>query len=258
MKLKVIRLLGLLGIVLLASPAQSADLQIRDLQIGDGKVASVDQKVRVHYTGWLMNGTKFDSSLDRNKPFDFTLGARQVIPGWDQGVVGMRVGGKRELIIPPHLAYGPRGAGGVIPPNATLKFEVELLEVTDPAYQSIDNATLKTLKAQGVKLVDVRTPKEWQETGVIEGSYLLPFRMPNGQINPKFVDDLKRIAAPDEKVMLICRTGNRTRMASEGLSSRFGYSQLYNVKHGITHWMKEQNPVVKADLSNLKNTCSLC
>ncbi|NVK17096.1 MAG: FKBP-type peptidyl-prolyl cis-trans isomerase [Methylocystaceae bacterium] len=237
---------------------QANELQIKDLKVGEGKEAVQDKKVKVHYTGWLLDGKKFDSSLDRNQPFEFTLGARQVIPGWDQGVQGMKVGGKRELIIPAHLAYGARGAGGVIPPNATLRFEIELLDVMAPAFQNIDNATLKELKSQGVKLVDVRTPQEWKDTGVIEGSYLLPFRMPNGRINPKFVEDLSRIVKPDEKVMLICRTGNRTRMASEGLSSQFGFTQIFNVKHGITDWLKGNNPIVKPDLSNLNKTCSMC
>ena len=104
-------------------------LQITDIKTGTGKEAVKGKTVKVHYTGWLTNGTKFDSSKDRNQPFTFNLGARQVIAGWDQGVVGMKIGGKRELIIPPNMGYGPSGAGGVIPPNAALRFEVELLEV---------------------------------------------------------------------------------------------------------------------------------
>ena len=106
-----------------------SELLIEDLTVGSGDTATAGQSVSVHYTGWLTDGQKFDSSLDRNDPFEFRLGAGQVIPGWDQGVAGMQVGGKRKLTIPPNLAYGSRGAGGVIPPNATLVFEVELLAI---------------------------------------------------------------------------------------------------------------------------------
>jgi FKBP-type peptidyl-prolyl cis-trans isomerase FkpA len=110
-----------------------ASLGIVDLVVGQGEAASSGQRVKVHYTGWLDNngnkGAKFDSSRDRNEPFEFALGRGQVIQGWDQGVAGMKVGGKRQLTIPPDLGYGARGAGGVIPPHATLLFEVELLGV---------------------------------------------------------------------------------------------------------------------------------
>ena len=108
-------------------------LKYTDAKTGDGAAAKAGDKVSVHYTGWLSNngakGKKFDSSVDRGQPFQFTLGAKQVIAGWDEGVAGMKVGGKRTLTIPPELGYGSRGAGGAIPPNSTLIFDVELLQV---------------------------------------------------------------------------------------------------------------------------------
>ena len=104
-------------------------LQIDDVVVGTGPEAIQGKQVTVHYTGWLTDGKRFDSSKDHGQPFQFALGRGQVIPGWDQGVAGMKVGGKRKLTIPPELAYGKAGASGVIPPNATLVFEVELLGV---------------------------------------------------------------------------------------------------------------------------------
>ncbi len=113
----------------MAEKISDSGLHYEDLAEGEGPVAGPGQQVSVHYTGWLEDGTKFDSSVDRNQPFQFALGKGMVIRGWDEGVAGMKVGGKRKLTIPPHLAYGSRGAGGVIPPNATLIFEVELLDI---------------------------------------------------------------------------------------------------------------------------------
>jgi FKBP-type peptidyl-prolyl cis-trans isomerase FkpA len=111
------------------SVTTASGLQYQDLTVGTGAEAKAGDTVVVHYTGWLTDGTKFDSSVDRNQPFSFTLGAGRVIAGWDEGVAGMKIGGKRKLTIPAELGYGSRGAGGVIPPNATLIFDVELLEI---------------------------------------------------------------------------------------------------------------------------------
>lgn len=122
-----------------APKSNVTELKKIDTVVGSGKAAFPGLDAVVHYTGWIYNpakpeghGKKFDSSVDRGEPFDFPLGAGRVIRGWDEGVAGMKVGGKRTLIIPPHMGYGPRGAGGVIPPNATLIFDVELVGLRQP------------------------------------------------------------------------------------------------------------------------------
>ncbi|MDX9977745.1 MAG: FKBP-type peptidyl-prolyl cis-trans isomerase [Candidatus Cloacimonadales bacterium] len=137
-KIIVLLVLSLLAISLFGTITKSTNrkvvkmetgLQYEVLLEGKGEECKKGDLVRVHYTGWLLDGTKFDSSVDRRQAFDFKLGAGMVIKGWDQGVAGMKIGEKRMLTIPSDLAYGDRGAAGVIPPKATLKFEVELLEI---------------------------------------------------------------------------------------------------------------------------------
>jgi len=113
----------------LKSVTTASGLKYTDVKVGKGASPVKGKQVKVHYTGTLVNGKKFDSSVDRKDPFIFTIGVGQVIPGWDEGVMGMKVGGKRKLVVPPQLGYGARGAGGDIPPNSTLLFDVELLDV---------------------------------------------------------------------------------------------------------------------------------
>ncbi|MCK5446259.1 MAG: FKBP-type peptidyl-prolyl cis-trans isomerase [Rhodospirillaceae bacterium] len=220
-------------------------LKITEIEVGTGDEAKVDDKVKVHYTGWLTDGTQFDSSRGHDRPFSFRLGAGRVIRGWEFGVRGMRVGGKRELVIPPELGYGPKGYPGSIPPNATLKFEIELLEIAGSGFINIDNAKLKDLIAQGVTVVDVRRVEEWKQTGVVEGSELITAFDGEGRLVRSFFGDFTDVANKDQEVILICRTGSRTLSLSKALADQAGYTKVYNVEKGIEDWIKQGNPVVK-------------
>jgi len=231
--------------MLIQSAAWAAELGIKDLKVGEGAEASRHDTVQVHYTGWLMDGTQFDSSVERGTPFTLVLGMGQVIPGWEMGLEGMRVGGKRELVIPPQLAYGPRGAGGVIPPNATLRFEVEMLAVQPPPFANVGNGELIKLIESGVKVIDIRRPDEWRETGVVEGSYLLTAFDERGNLVRDFPSELDRLVKKDEPVVIICRTGSRTGYLARAMVEQAGYEQVYNVTDGITRWIADGQPVKK-------------
>jgi rhodanese-related sulfurtransferase len=229
----------LLLLSLLMTSANADELQINVLQPGDGAEAVPGAEVTVHYTGWLMDGTKFDSSRDRGEPFSLTLGAGRVIPGWERGLEGMRIGEVRELIIPPELGYGARGAGGVIPPNATLRFEVELLDVNAPPFSELDNRGLAAMIAKGVKVVDIRRPEEWHQTGVVAGSHLITAFDQYGRVVPGFPAEFQGLVAKDEPVVLICRTGSRTATLARALAEQLHYQKVYNVTDGITRWIAE-------------------
>lgn len=239
----------LVALVLLVSITLSlnvfaAKLKSNDIAVGTGEVAMRHSKVSVLYTGWLKNGKEFDSNQNKNRPFVFTLGTGQVIPGWDMGVEGMKVGGKRSLIIPPELAYGKRGTGP-IPANATLRFEVELLAVNPPKYNNIDNATLKSMLSRGVKIVDLRRLDEWNATGVVKGSELITAFDNKGKFIRSFPKKFQDYVNPDEEIILICRTGNRSSMIANMLVEQAGFTKVYNVVDGIVKWTKEGNEVVK-------------
>lgn len=240
----------------LLAPAVAAELQVTDVTVGSGREAAEGDTVTVHYTGWLMDGTKFDSSRDRGQPFSFTLGEGRVIPGWEQGVAGMKVGGTRELVIPPELAYGRRGAGGVIPPDATLKFEVELLDVAGKKYSDLDNEALKAKLEAGVPVVDIRRPEEWKQTGIVPGSQLITFFDSQGKVNPQFGAELQKVVSgPDQEVIFICRTGNRSSVLSEYLAGKAGFTRVGNVENGITDWIKSGGEVTEA---TMPENCWLC
>lgn len=242
------RIIGVLAFVLISSVnfnvaiAQEgpSGLKITDVVKGEGDEALLHSMVLVHYTGWLMDGTKFDSSLDRGQPFPFTIGIGKVIAGWDVGVGGMKVGGKRELIIPPEMAYGERGASGSIPPNSTLKFEVELIAVQPPAYKTTKLDEIAALVGQGAKVIDIRSQAQAKETGVIEGARVMTAFDENFRFQQSFVAAFQAYVTPDEMVVLIGPAGRGVLSLAHVVSTQGGYKNIYAAKEGMAGWVKAE------------------
>lgn len=235
--------LSLLASLLIGTTVMAADLQIETLTTGDGAVAEAGMRASVHYEGRLENGEVFDASRPRGQAFSFTIGAGQVIRGWEQGVEGMKVGETRRLTIPPELGYGAAGAGGVIPPNATLVFEIELLDVSVPV--TLGEATSEDLvkaREDGVIIIDIRREEEWQETGIIPGAEMVTAFDASGRVHPEFLDSFRSVVpGPDTPVMLYCRTGNRTTSLGNALIEQLGFSNVTHLSGGITGWLAEGN-----------------
>ena len=237
----------IMGILALQSTgftmADTSDLKIEITQKGSGTEAANGMSVSVHYTGKLTDGTKFDSSLDRGTPFTFTLGQGSVIKGWDQGVLGMMVGEKRTLTIPSELGYGSAGAGASIPPNATLVFDIELLDVQMPVVLGQSSPTeFIELQKDGYIVIDIRREEEWIETGIIEGAKTITAFTESGQLHKDFQEKFFSLAkGPETPILLYCRTGNRTEMLGNALIDQVGLKNVYHLTDGIVEWKKSGN-----------------
>ena len=230
--------LTMLAFSIMGTLGMADELKIEVMQEADGDVAENGQRVTVHYEGRLTDDTVFDASKPRGQPFSFTIGAGQVIKGWEQGVAGMKIGEMRRLIIPAELGYGAVGAGGVIPPNATLVFDIELLAISMPV--SLGQATpADLLRAQkdGVVIVDIRRPDEWSQTGVIAGAKTVTAFETNGCLHPEFQQKfIALVPSPDTPVLLYCRSGSRTTNLGTALLEQLGFSQVTHLRGGILSW----------------------
>ena len=210
-------------------------------KIGAGEAAKSGQRATLHYIGKLEDGSVFDSSRERGKPFSFTLGAGQVIQGWEQGVLGMQIGEVRILDIPPHLGYGEQGAGGSIPPNARLIFEVELLSLEDPP--KLQNAAVMDFREAQKKdylIIDIRRPEEWAETGILEGAKTITAFTESGALHPDFQRKFfPLIGDEDTPIYLYCRTGNRTGTLGNALVNQVGLRNVTHLETGIVGWKEK-------------------
>ena len=214
---------------------------VETLQKGNGDLAFTGQQISVHYKGKLKDGTVFDASRPRGQPFSFILGKGQVIKGWDLGVEGMVVGEIHRLTIPPEMGYGANGAGEVIPPNATLIFEVELLAVSEPLLlRQMDSKELLEAQSQGAVIIDIRRKDEWIKTGIIEGAETITAFTKTGHLHQEFQQKfLSLVPSLNTPVVLYCRTGNRTSKLGDALVSQFGYSNLSHLSRGIMSWTED-------------------
>ena len=195
-------------------------------------------KVKVHYTGTLLDGTVFDSSIPRKKPFEFILGKGQVIRGWEQGILGMKVGEKRKLFIPPELAYGESGSGDSIPPNSQLIFNVELINVEiPPALANVNSQQLIQAQKNNALIIDIRRSEEWIETGIIDGAKTITAFTKEGNLHPQFREIFfPLVKGLDESILLYCRTGNRSAMIGNALVDQLGFTNVMHLSGGIVEW----------------------
>ena len=236
----------ILFIIMFLSQNVMADgIQITNIVEGEGTEIINHSKIQVHYTGKLQDGTKFDSSYDRGQPFSFQIGLREVIKGWEIGLMGMKVGGKRTLIIPSELAYGDRGAGDLIPPNATLTFDIEIVAVKHPGYGLIKADDIKRLKEDGYKFIDIRTEKERENTGIISGSLEITAFDIYGNFVPEFMKTFRDLVELDDNIVFISNEGEIASMLANGFVEQLNATNMYALKGGIQQLIKENYKLEK-------------
>ena len=224
-----------------------ADLKTETIIQGSGSKAELGMRVQVHYTGKLDDGTVFDSSVPRGEPFVFTLGQRQVIQGWEEGILGMLVGETRILTIPPALAYGSSGAGDIIPPNATLIFDVQLLATSwPPSLKELTTEQLLDAQKSGSVIIDIRSSNEWVETGIIAGAETVTAFSVDGKLHSDFRKKFfSLIKSKDTPIVLYCRSGNRSKRLGNVLVNQGNYTNVSHLSKGIIGWQKDgKNTIV--------------
>ena len=198
-------------------------------------------KVSVHYIGRLENNIEFDNSYKRDQLFNFQIGVRKVIPGWETGLLGMKEGGKRTIFIPYQLAYGKNGAGDLIPPESNLIFEIELFKVTPPKYKEIDNLQLKlAMTDQNFKIIDIRNLNKIIQTGIIPGSFVLTAFDEYGNFQQNFLNKYGEIVYPEDKVIFVSEEGIISSILANGFVEQLNQKNIFHLKGGIKG-LKEKN-----------------
>ena len=212
----------------------SIEVKILNETIGNGLEVKNHSKVSVHYIGRLEDNTVFDSSYDRGQLFDFQIGTRQVILGWETGLLGMKEGGKRTIFIPYELAYGESGAGNLIPPKSNLIFEIEVIKVIQPGYKEIDGYQLKLAITGDFKIIDIRNMDEIINSNKIPGAIQITAFDKNGNFFPNFFDKYKENVQIGEKVIFVSQNGDISSILANGFVEQLKQINIYHLKDGVS------------------------
>ena len=229
-----IKILLFLFICIFSYKSFSTEVQIVNEIIGNGLEVKNHSKVSVHYIGKLEDNTVFDSSYDRGQLFDFQIGVRQVILGWETGLLGMKEGGKRTIFIPYELAYGESGAGSLIPPKSNLIFEIEVIKVIPPGYKEIDGYQLKLAMTSDFKIIDIRTNDEIINSNKIPGAIQITAFDKNGNFFPDFFDKYKENVQIGEKVVFVSQNGDISSILANGFVEQLKQINIYHLKNGVS------------------------
>ncbi len=228
-------------IIIFNKNIHSSEIQILDEVKGTGIEIVNHSKVSVHYIGKLEDQSEFDNSYKRNEYFKFQVGTRQVIQGWEIGLLGMQVGGKRTIFIPYELAYGDNGVGNIIPPKSNLIFDIEVFEIILPQYKELDSLQLKlAMTDDQFKIFDIRIIEEVKKSGIIPGSILSTAFDKQGNFIQKFLNDYQEIINPGDKVLFVSQNGQISSILANGFVEQLKQNNIYHLKNGI-EGLKEIN-----------------
>lgn len=212
----------------------SNEIQILSELVGDGMEVLNHSKVSVHYIGKLEDLSEFDNSYKRGEVFKFQVGTRQVIPGWETGLLGMKEGGKRTIFIPYKLAYGDRGVGNSIPPKSNLIFEIEVISVIPPQYKNIDSLQFKLASSDSnFIIIDIRYEDEIKKSGIIPNSTILTAFDQNGKFLPNFLNSYQTLVNENDKVVFVSEKGIISSILANGFVEQLKQDNIYNLLDGV-------------------------
>ena len=226
----------------LSSQVQSVEIEIIMDKPGTGKKIIRHSWVQLEYTGSFENGKVFDTNIGKDRPLVVQMSMKEVIPGFEQGIIGTTKGTKRKIKIPAELAYGKKGGGDIIPPNTDLIFEFEVIDVLDPSYKSVSSDELIDMIENNAVALDIRTEEEWDKTGVIKGSFPETAFDKNGKFQVYVMDKIRALAASqsqDVNLIFISHDGETASMLANSFSEDLGFTNISVLEGGILQWLKE-------------------